>query len=68
MHRSGNAGGRRPASTPVAVVQEATCEGQRTVVGTLEDIATLAADIEPPAVIIIGEVVRLREKLNWYED
>jgi uroporphyrinogen III methyltransferase/synthase len=58
----------RPPTTPVAVIQDATCEGQRTVVGTLENIASLAEEIEPPAVIIIGEVVRLREKLNWYEE
>jgi uroporphyrin-III C-methyltransferase len=58
----------RPAATPVAVVQEATCAGQRTVVGTLDTIVDLAADVEPPAVIIIGDVVRLREKLGWYEE
>ncbi|HEX9114656.1 MAG TPA: uroporphyrinogen-III C-methyltransferase [Anaerolineae bacterium] len=57
----------RPASTPIAVIQEATCAGQRTVVGTLVDIVDLAAGIEPPAVIIIGDVVNLRETLSWYE-
>jgi uroporphyrinogen III methyltransferase / synthase len=55
----------RPATTPVALVEQATTAAQRTVVGTLADITTVAADIEPPAVIIVGEVVRLREKLNW---
>jgi uroporphyrinogen III methyltransferase/synthase len=60
--------GRAP-ETPAAVVQWGTRPTQRTVVGTL---ATIADEIErrrihPPAVLIVGEVVRLREKLDWYE-
>ena len=42
---------------------------QRTVIGTLGDIAEKAreAGLEPPTVIVIGEVVRLRGQLNWFE-
>jgi uroporphyrinogen III methyltransferase/synthase len=60
----------RPASTPVAIIRWGTRPQQRTVVGTLTDIADRAARerINPPAVVVVGEVVRLREKLSWYED
>jgi uroporphyrin-III C-methyltransferase len=58
----------RPATTPVAVIEQATCRDQRTTVGTLANIAELARcrGVCPPAVIVIGEVVRLRESLKWY--
>ncbi len=56
--------------TPVAVVQWATLPRQRTQVGTLativEDVAR--AGIETPAIIIIGEVVKYREDLRWYDN
>ena len=60
----------RPPSTPVAIIRWGTRPQQRTVVGTLADIADRAARerINPPAVVVVGEVVRLREKLSWYED
>jgi uroporphyrinogen III methyltransferase/synthase len=60
----------RPPSTPVAIIRWGTRPQQRTVVGTLADIAERAARerINPPAVVVVGEVVRLREKLSWYED
>ena len=63
------ASGRDP-STPVAIIRWGTRPQQRTVVGTLTDIADGAARerINPPAVVVVGEVVRLREKLSWYED
>jgi uroporphyrinogen III methyltransferase/synthase len=57
----------RPPSTPVALVQWATCSDQKTVVGTLADIVQRAAGVCPPAVIVIGEVVRLRETLRWFD-
>ncbi len=62
------ANGRHP-QTPVALVRWGTRPEQRTLVGTLEDIS-LKADqsaFANPAVIIVGEVVSLREKLNWFE-
>ncbi|WP_424767508.1 uroporphyrinogen-III C-methyltransferase [Paenibacillus sp. sgz302251] len=55
----------KPASTPVAVIERGTTSRQRTIVGTLADIHTLAATMKlsNPALIIIGEVVRIREQL-----
>ncbi|SEM66759.1 uroporphyrinogen-III C-methyltransferase [Paenibacillus sp. OV219] len=59
----------KPADTPVALVRWGTRVEQRTVTGTLETIEAIveAADFKPPAVIIVGDVVRQREKLMWYE-
>jgi len=61
--------GRSP-DTPVALVQWGTRAEQRTVVGTLRDIEekVQAAKLTPPAVIIVGEVVRQRETLSWIEN
>lgn len=55
--------------TPAAVVACGTLPEQRTVVGTLGDIAAraAAAGMPTPAVIVVGEVVRLREEIAWYE-
>lgn len=60
----------RSAETPVAVVRWGTYNGQKTVTGTLRTIAMEAesAGIRAPAVIIVGEVVRLRQRLNWFEE
>jgi uroporphyrinogen III methyltransferase/synthase len=60
--------GRSP-ETPVAVIRWGTRPDQKTLVSTLKDIAKLVRekDIRPPAVTIIGEVVKLRDELNWYE-
>ena len=59
----------RAGSTPVAIIRWGTRVSQQTVVGTLADIADKAdaAQMEPPTVIVVGEVVRLRPKLNWFE-
>lgn len=55
--------------TPAALVRWGTTPGQRTVQAQLRNIAEKAeeAGLEPPALLVIGEVVALREKLNWYE-
>lgn len=55
----------RPAGTPVAVVEQGTHSTERTVTGTLRDIAEIAAreGVGAPATIVIGEVVRVREGL-----
>ncbi|HEU4504944.1 MAG TPA: uroporphyrinogen-III C-methyltransferase [Nitrospira sp.] len=60
--------GRAP-DTPVAAVRWGTRAEQRTIIGTLRDIVvkTAQAGLEPPTVIVVGEVVRLREQLNWFE-
>lgn len=59
----------RPASTPAAVVQWGTMPFQRTVAATLADIEkkVKAAGIRPPAILVVGEVVSLRSRLNWFE-
>ncbi len=59
----------RSAQTPAAVIRWGTYEGQQTLTGTLETIAVEAErfGMKAPAVIIVGEVVRLRERLKWFE-
>jgi uroporphyrinogen III methyltransferase / synthase len=59
----------RPADTPVAVVQWASLPKQRTVVGTLTDIHRRASEagLGLPALTIVGEVVRLRDNLRWFD-
>lgn len=59
----------RSRETPVAVIRWGSYEGQQTVCGTLESIAEAAeqAEMRAPAVIVIGEVVKLRERLQWFE-
>src|SRR5580658_8270581 len=56
-------------TTPVAMIRWATTGRQQTIVGTLRTIADVAekADFKPPGLVVIGEVVRLRGKLNWFE-
>ena len=57
------------ARTPAAIVQQGATPNQRVVTGTLETLPALAAaaELHPPTLIIVGEVVRLRERLAWYE-
>lgn len=59
----------RPPETPVAVIRWGTRADQVTITSTLSKIAAevLEKDIKPPAVMVVGEVVRLRETLNWFE-
>jgi uroporphyrinogen III methyltransferase / synthase len=58
----------RPPETPVAVIRWGTHDNQETLVGTLGDIVETArrAELMPPAMVIVGDVVGLREKLNWF--
>lgn len=60
--------GRDP-KTPVAVVRWASTPEQRSVVGTLETITDVVAEagIKAPALIIVGEVVSLRDTIDWFE-
>lgn len=60
--------GRLP-ETPVALVRWGTRAEQETLTGTLADIEqkVMAADFKPPAVIVVGEVVKQREQLMWAE-
>jgi uroporphyrinogen III methyltransferase/synthase len=59
--------GGRPADEPVAIVERGTLPDQRTVAGTLETIAELAAAaaIKPPSVTVVGPVAALGEELAW---
>jgi uroporphyrinogen III methyltransferase / synthase len=54
---------------PVALVRSATTGQQETLTGTLSDIAqkAVASDFKAPAVAVFGDVVALRDDLNWYE-
>ena len=58
----------RGDDTPTAVVQWATHPKQRTVTGTLATIADACAEenIGSPSIIIVGEVVRLRDDFDWF--
>jgi uroporphyrin-III C-methyltransferase len=58
--------GKNPG-TPVALIHCGTTDKQQTVTGTLEDIVKNAETIKNPAMIVIGEVVGLRKKIQWYE-
>jgi uroporphyrin-III C-methyltransferase/precorrin-2 dehydrogenase/sirohydrochlorin ferrochelatase len=56
--------------TPAAVVENGTRAGQRVITGTLASLPgkTAAAEIKSPALIIVGSVVTLRDKLSWFAD
>lgn len=56
----------RPASTPVALIEQGTLPAQKVVTGTLADILDGAEQIRPPCIIIVGEVVSLHAALQWY--
>lgn len=60
----------RPAATPIAIITRGTSTRQHTSVGTLENIAGIAEreKLEPPAVLVVGRVVELREKLRWFDN
>jgi uroporphyrin-III C-methyltransferase/precorrin-2 dehydrogenase/sirohydrochlorin ferrochelatase len=57
-----------PKETPVALVQQGTTRKQRIYIETLESLVDLAQreQLQPPTIIIVGEVVSLQEKLSWF--
>ena len=59
----------RAADTPAALVQQGTTANQRVFTGTLRDLAERVAheQVQAPTLVIVGEVVQLREKLAWFE-
>ncbi len=59
-----------PASTPVAVIRWGTWPQQRTVDGTLSDIVDTVrkAGVRPPAIVVVGGVVGLRQRLRWWDN
>ncbi len=60
----------RPVGTPAAVIQNGTRPEQVTVTGTLENIVSRVKEhnLASPAIIIIGEVAGLRDKLSWFDN
>ena len=57
----------KPKDHPVAVISRGTRPDEKTVIGTLEDIYEKAKDLPTPALIVVGEVVKLHEQLSWFE-
>ena len=59
-----------PADWPAAIVQHGTRPSQRTVTGTLTTLPELAkaANLRAPTLIIVGEVVTLRDRLRWFAE
>jgi len=57
----------KPKNFPIAVISKGTTKDEKTVIGTLEDIYDRAKDLPTPALIVVGEVVKLHEKLSWWE-
>jgi uroporphyrin-III C-methyltransferase / precorrin-2 dehydrogenase / sirohydrochlorin ferrochelatase len=58
-----------PASTPAALVEQGTTQNQRVMVGTLESLPEIVKDhdVQPPTLVIVGEVVKLHERLQWFK-
>ena len=58
-----------PTTTPAALVQQGTTRTQRVLTGDLETLPAIVekAGVKAPTLIIVGDVVRLRERLNWFE-
>ena len=58
-----------PATTPAALIQQGTTPQQRVLTGTLGTLPDIVhqSDVKAPTLIIVGEVVRLRDRLKWFE-
>lgn len=52
---------------PCAVISKGTTSKQKVVVGTLETIVELSQNMPTPAIIVVGEVVNLRDKIKWFK-
>ena len=59
--------GKNP-ETPIGIIERGCEARQNTTIGTLENIMTKAQGIKPPAIVIIGEIVKKRELYKWFED
>ncbi len=59
--------GRSP-TTPIALIRWGTYPSQEVVAGTLGSILGKARHLAPPTIIIVGEVVRLRDRLRWFDN
>jgi uroporphyrinogen III methyltransferase/synthase len=58
--------GRSP-ETPIALIQQGTLPNQKVVTGTLSNILEKAAEIKPPSIIVVGDVVNLHATLDWFK-
>ncbi|ASU23132.1 uroporphyrinogen-III C-methyltransferase [Vibrio qinghaiensis] len=56
----------RQANTPIAIIERGTQRSQKVFKGQLCDLSQLAAQAQAPALIVVGEVVALSEKLHWF--
>jgi uroporphyrin-III C-methyltransferase len=56
----------RADTTPIAIIERGTQKSQKVMTGVLSQLSDLASQAESPSLIVIGEVVRLSEKLNWF--
>lgn len=57
----------KPKNYPCAIISNGTTKNQKVIVGTLEDIVQKAKDAVSPSIIIVGEVVKLRDDLKWFD-
>ena len=55
------------SETPAAIIRWGTHPEQETVIGTLGNISEVGSEVKPPAIIMFGVVINLREHLNWFE-
>jgi siroheme synthase len=56
-------------ATPVAVITQGTTGRQRCITGTLQDIIAKvkSENLQPPSVVVVGDVVKLRNYLRWFD-
>ena len=59
--------GKNP-DTPVIFIEKGTTNEQKEIESTLKEVAEGKVKVHPPAIFLVGEVVRLRKKINWFED
>ncbi|QKF58692.1 uroporphyrinogen-III C-methyltransferase [Aliarcobacter lanthieri] len=57
----------KSCNTPCAVISNGTTKNQKVITGTLKDIVQKSKNMPTPAIIIVGEVVRLKEELDWFK-
>lgn len=57
----------RDGDTPVAVISRGTRADQQTKTGTLQQLGNLAKDVPMPALLVVGDVVRLHQQLAWFQ-
>ena len=58
--------GRSP-DTPVALIEQGTLPSQKVVIGTLTNIVDQGQEIQPPSIIVVGQVVSLHTVLDWFQ-